>query len=596
MVAHTNHSVSAAHQHAHRPDARLRHRPFYLHLVLIVNRFGGNCRLSMKTGRLLLILMIFLLSLTCSSPTQPPPNNTVYEIFVRSFYDSDGDGIGDLNGVREKLDYLNDGNPEIDDDLEVGIVWLMPIFPSVSYHGYNISDYRNVHHDYGTLHDFDELIDAAHQRGLRVILDIAFNHTSNEHPWFKDAIEHPQTSKYKDYYFLQLDTTAVEDSLWRNGHHWHWMVNSAGQKIYYFCSFSGTMPDLNMQNRQVREEMKRIARLWLDRGADGFRLDAAKHIFGWTYRLTPQEIQQSIDWWREFSDYVYSFDSSAILVGEVLAGSDVVQQFAAGLNAELDFHFKHHLREFIKEPYSGFLDLWKTYFDGARQNNSNFNLFPFLSSHDENPRLASFVKENVVQNADAAYRVAMCLLLTMSKYPVLYYGDEIMQEGWKWKGNDPPEGDGSHIWDETLREPFQWYADQYGAGQTSWFLPRFDKPNDGISFAEQSSADSSMFSLVRALTNFRAEHPDFANGEISNIFEDTAELLVFEKRSGNNTYLILTNNTTQATQFGAPGFENARLLFWSDGITKEWKDFPDQDQKTDGIVSVASFGLVILSK
>jgi len=546
-----------------------------------------------RTAVLILIFTIICLALICHQKVKPIPNNTVYEIFVRSFYDSDGDsdakGVGDLNGLREKLDYLNDGNPETDDDLEVGILWLMPIFPSVSYHGYNVSNYRDINPDYGTLSDFDHLIGAAHRRGIRIILDITFNHTSNQHPWFKDAVEHPLTSPYKDYYFLRVGDKP-------QGHDWHWVENSSGQKVYYFGDFSHTMPDLNMANPKVREEVKQIAKFWLDRSADGFRLDAAKHIFAWTDQLTPEEIQQNIDWWKEFSSFVYSIDSSAILVGEVLDAPEIVQQFAAGLDSELDFHFKYHLREFVKKPYPGFLELWKSYFEKARENNARFELFPFLSSHDTNPRFASFVKENVKQEDDSVYRVAMYLLLTMGKYPVLYYGDEIKQEGWKWNGNDPPEGDGSHIYDETLREPFQWYANQIGVGQTNWFQPRFDKPNDGISVEEQSPADSSMLSLIRALTNFRAEHPGFADGEISNILEDTAEQIIFEKQSGNNTYLILVNNTPQTVEYEPAGYQNARLLFWSDGLNKLWKDFSDQDERIDGSVSVPSFGLVILGK
>jgi alpha-amylase len=545
--------------------------------------------LNLKTGRLLLILAIVLLSLACNTQTHSPPNNTVYEIFVRSFYDSDGDGIGDLNGVREKLDYLNDGNPQTDDDLEVGILWLMPIFPSVSYHGYNISDYNAVHPDYGTLNDFDNLIAAAHQRGLRIIPDIAFNHTSNEHPWFKDAIENPLTSKYKDYYFLRLDERP-------EGHDWHWTRNSSGQEVYYFADFSYTMPDLNMDNPKVNEEVRNIVKFWLDHGVDGFRLDAAKHIFAWSNHLTPDEIRKNINWWRRFSGYVYSLDSTAILVGEVSDSHTIVQQFAAGLDAELDFFFMHYLREFVKEPLPGFLESWKTYFEKARQNNAKFEVYPFASSHDTNPRFASFAKENVKLNDDAVYRVAMYLLLTIGKYPVLYYGDEIKQEGWKWNGNDPPEGDGSHIYDETLREPFQWYTDQTGAGQTNWFRSRFDKPDDGISVQEQFSPDSSMLSLVRALTNFRAAHPEFADGEISNILVDTAERIVFEKQSGDNTYLILINNTSQVIEYEPAGHQNARLLFWSDGLNGQWNDLPSGNEMIEGRVSVPPFGLAILGK
>lgn len=118
-------------------------------------------------------------------------NNTVYEVFVRSFYDGNGDGIGDLNGLTQKLDYFNDGNSDTDQDLEVGILWLMPIMPSPSYHGYDVTDYLDVNSQYGSLADFDRFVEAAHNRGIRVILDVPLNHTSDEHEWFAEAVGDP---------------------------------------------------------------------------------------------------------------------------------------------------------------------------------------------------------------------------------------------------------------------------------------------------------------------------------------------------------------------------------------------------------------------
>ncbi len=165
-----------------------------------------------------------------------PQNGTVYEIFVRSFFDSDGDGIGDLDGLRARLDYLNDGKPATDNDLEVGILWLMPIFPSADYHGYSVDDYRSIDPEYGTLNDLDELIGAVHARGLRIILDIPFNHTSNAHPLFKDAIDHPTTSRYRNHYHLALGDQPP-------GKGWHFANNAAGQRVYYFGAFGYNMPD-----------------------------------------------------------------------------------------------------------------------------------------------------------------------------------------------------------------------------------------------------------------------------------------------------------------------------------------------------------------
>jgi glycosidase len=248
-----------------------------------------------------------------------PDNNLVYQIFVRSFADTAGDTvaagtpgeIGDLKGIKENLRYLNDGTPGAGDDLEAGILWLMPVFPSKSYHGYDTTDYRNINPEYGTLQDMDALIRAAHDVGMRIILDISFNHTSNEHDWFKQAVNDVSSPFRKFYHFAPDDGTPLRR--W-----WHMATASNGSKIRYLGLFGPTMPDLNMAEPGVRREVKAIARFWLGRGIDGFRLDAAEHIFGDTFGRVPEpDILRNNDWWREFSDFAYSVNPKAVLVGEV---------------------------------------------------------------------------------------------------------------------------------------------------------------------------------------------------------------------------------------------------------------------------------------
>nr|WP_268794539.1 alpha-amylase family glycosyl hydrolase [Paenibacillus sp. DMB20] len=203
------------------------------------------------------------------------PSDVYYEIFVRSFYDSDGDGIGDLKGVIEKLDYLNDGNSETEDDLGVTGIWLMPVNPSPSYHGYDVTDYRSIHPDYGTIEDFRTLTAEAHKRGIKVIMDLVVNHTSSEHPWFKEAADDKNSEK-RDWYVWAEDQgkEAAGSSAAGSGNPWHEMNGT-----HYMGTFWSGMPDLNFDNPKVREEMKDTGKFWLEQGADGFRLDAAKHIY-----------------------------------------------------------------------------------------------------------------------------------------------------------------------------------------------------------------------------------------------------------------------------------------------------------------------------
>jgi glycosidase len=549
-------------------------------------------------------------------------NNFVYHIFVRSWADTptDSNEIGDLKGIREKLNYLNDGRLETDDDLEAGILWLMPVFPSPSYHGYDVSNFKMVNPDYGTLQDLKELAAAAHQRGVRIILDIPLNHTSTQHPWFKEAVDNPTSRFRRFYHFADFNQPAPPGP-------WHVATASNGQKVRYLGLFSPAMPDLNLDNVDVQREVQEIAKFWLAQGIDGFRLDAAKHIFGDTFGQLPEPvILRNNDWWRAFSNFVYQLNPDAVLVGEVLGDRETLRRHAYGLDALLDEPFMHAARSRIAFPASNFVTDWKNFVNSARDVNRSahqgpglqpraepFQPFVFLASHDQSPRLASHLEElkrlGMQPSVDEAYRVGMYLLASMGKYPILYYGDEVMQRGFKWNGNPPngdPPGDGSGVFDETLREPFPWHkaGDSVEAGdddtQTDWsaILPRFDSPNDGVSVEEQA-APGRMLHLVRGLTNLRTKHPGYANGELGDILTDTAEWLVFEKVSSQDRYLVLINPTNIGRDYSFhqgwfPRYLNAQLIFFSDGQRKEWQDESSSQKHIEANVFVPPYGMVVL--
>ncbi len=554
-------------------------------------------------------------------------NNSIYHIFVRSWADTpqDGDEIGDLRGIREKLNYLNDGRPETDDDLEIGILWLMPIFPASSYHGYDVTDFRKVNPDYGTLQDLQALIADAHKRDMRIILDIPFNHTSNQHSWFKEAVNNPNSRFRKFYHFADINEPAPPGS-------WHLAIGSNNQKVRYLGLFGSNMPDLNLNEPEVQKEIKEIAKFWISNGIDGFRLDAAKHIFGDT--LDDQElfqresdIRKNNDWWRAFSDFVYQQKPDAVLVGEVLGEREMLRRHAYGLDALLDEPLMNAARSRIAFPTSNFLTNWKSFVNSARdvnrvahqrpgsQRDEPFQSFIYLASHDKSPRLASDLEEQkgkgMKPSVDQAYRVGMYILTSLGKYPILYNGDEVMQRGFKWKGNKPtdsPPGDGSKIYDETLREPFPWLknGDSPVQGdndmQTSWssFLPKFDKPNDGVSVEEQA-APQQMLHLIRGLTNLRTKHPGYANGELGDILTDTSDWLVFEKVSGQERYLVLINSTDSGLDYDFnqghfPRYIGSQLIFFSDGQLKEWKDESNTNKYIQAKVFVPPYGFVLLKQ
>jgi glycosidase len=379
------------------------------------------------------------------------------------------------------------------------------------------------------------------------------------------------------------------------------------------------MPDLDFDNPDVRRELESTAKFWLDLGVDGFRLDAAKHIYGDSLdRLSEPDILRNNEWWREFSHAVYRSAPNAILVGEVLGDPEMLRRHAWGLDGLLDEPFMNETRADIAHPGSEFVARRRGFIEQARLLNrmaydpalpfpdQPFEPFAFVASHDRNPRLASDIEEmkrrGMALSVDEAYRVAMYVLLSVSSHPVLYAGDEVMQRGWKWNGNPRTDnknpGDGSGIYDETLREPFPWFSSGQGSGQTRWFQPRFDFPNDGVSTEEQG-APGGMLDLVRGLANLRTRHPALANGDIGAILSDSPEWMVFERVAGNDRYLVLINRTPTGTNYAFhaawfPQYRGADLIFWSDGRLQKWKDTTSDGERIADTVFVPPAGLVVL--
>ncbi len=568
--------------------------------------------------RKLIFVLLFAPVLHVASVLGQDNNHLVYQIFVRSFADTPADTapagaageVGDLRGIIEQFDYLNDGNAETDTDLEVGVLWLMPIFPTTTYHGYDVKDYRDVNPDYGSLSDLRELIQLAHQRKVRIILDLPINHTSSEHPWFKQAIADPNSS-FRKFYKIAPDVGPIPQVCW------HTARNAAGQAVEYLGLFDRRMPDLNFAEPAVQQAIIEIGKFWLQEGVDGFRIDAAKHVFGDTFdNLSEEQILHNNNWWRQFADEMYRVNPRAILVGEVLGERETLRRHAYGNDALLDEPMMHVIRKQVTAPSAGALESWAQFVLACRQVNREglqrpgavqhepFQPFLFLASHDANPRLASFLEEakrnGMAPSVDEAYRVSWYMMTTLSKYAVIYNGDELMQRGFKWNGDPAPRGDGSRIYDETLREPFPWHKSGHATPQTAWFAPRYDKPDDGISVAEQGS-EHALLHLVRGLTNLRTKHPALASDSITQIVNDEADWWVFEKSADGNRYLVLINRSGIGHNYNFhadwfPQYQQAQLIFWSNGTEKSWTDETSANKRIDGSVFVPPYGLVVLKQ
>lgn len=347
-----------------------------------------------------------------------------YEIFVRSFNDSDGDGIGDIQGIIDKLDYLNDGNPETTSDLGITGLWLMPIFPSPSYHGYDVTDYRAINPDYGTLDDFSRLLIEAHSRGIKVIIDFVANHTSTQHPWFVASANNEQSKR--DWYLWE-DSKPNYNGPWGQTV-WHQRNNA-----YYYGLFWGGMPDLNFNTIEVTNEIKDISRFWAqDVGVDGFRIDAVKH---WVEEGNIQENTFStLDWWRDYYAFQKSLSPSFMTVGEVWTSTQNILPYS---KQRLDYCFEFDLaNSIINSINTQSADGLKQKVNQVTSNYSFAQYGTFLGNHDQD-RVFNRLGKSI-----ARAKLAASIMLSLPGVPYLYYGEEIGMLGEK------P--------DENIRLPMQW--------------------------------------------------------------------------------------------------------------------------------------------
>lgn len=440
-------------------------------------------------------------------------DSVFYEIFVRSFYDSNGDGIGDFNGITEKLDYLNDGDPATTTDLGVTGIWLMPIFPSPSYHGYDVTDYYAVNPQYGTMDDFKRLLEEAHKRGIQVIIDLVINHTSDQHPWFKDA-KRDKNSKYRDWYIWSEDDPGYKGP-------WNERVWHSSTTGFYYGIFTANMPDLNYNNRKVTKEIENVMKFWLtDVGVDGFRMDAIKHL---VEEGTIQENTQSTHEWlqKNFYPTYKSLDPDAMVVGE-LFGNDMNSIGSYVNNKQFDMAFNFQLASsIISSANSRSASYTSRALELSTKVLDDSEFAPFLTNHDQD-RVMSELRGDVNKA-----KVAASLLLTSPGTPFIYYGEEIGMQGRK------P--------DENIRRPMQW-SDAKGAGFTTgkpWRDPDADFAQ--VNVAAEINDPDSLFAHYRALIQLRNAHPALRGGNYLTVGTDADRLFASLRISEEEAALVLIN-------------------------------------------------------
>jgi len=450
-----------------------------------------------------------------------------YEIFVRSFADSTtgplaNDGIGDLQGLIERLDYLNDGDPATTSDLGITGIWLMPISPSPSYHGYDVTDYYGINPQYGTLEDFKRFLAEAQRRGIRVVVDLVLNHSSSEHPHFTRALR--GDPKYRDWYLF-----VPPDQVPRTRGPWDQQVWQKMNEQFYYGIFWSGMPDLNYRNPEVTAEAYRIADFWLkDVGVDGFRLDAVRHLIedGDVMNDTPE----TIAWLQGFQSHVKRVAPDALTIGEIWTVTETVSDYVRADAIDLAFEF---------ELAKGILD--------AAQNGNKAKLayaldnvaasYPanrfatMVTNHDQD-RIASVLDEH-----PARLRLAAGLLLTLPGVPFLYYGEEIGQIGEK------P--------DEMIRNPMPWTGGPNG-GFTAAARPweKLQPGHERRNVAAQEADPDSLLNYYRRLIRLRQSEPALSRGAVRSLETGREDVIAWERSEGDRR-LVVVANLSGAT---LPGF------------------------------------------
>lgn len=460
-----------------------------------------------------------------------------YEIFVRSFADSDGDGIGDLNGVAAKLDYL--------DDLGVAGIWLLPIYTCDSEHGYDVIDYTAVNPDYGTLADLENLVAEAHKRKIRVILDFVPNHTSHYCPWFVEACKSTDNPCRSFYHFSQTAATG-------------WYAVSSGTTDWFYQGvFDRSMPDLNYGSAASCETsgaftaLTDAAKFWIDKGVDGFRLDAVKHIYD------SETSAENPTWLGKFYSELNAYFQGKsqlgfkdiYMVGECWMATEQMAEYYAGLPALFDFTaWQDRLLYAIQNDHAKWFPMdmiaERELFAAKR---ADFIQATKLSNHDEN-RARTEVGGSHATSLERC-KMAAAVLLTSVGSPYIYYGEELGFFGDKTdKGGD-----------RNVREPMLWKPKAEDTERPTWVSSTLNTDMGVGSVAVQAESAASLYNVYRKFMRLRNTYPALAGGEIElpewfdDASSDDKQIMAFYRTAGDERLLVVHNVSNTQCSYSFTG-------------------------------------------
>lgn len=498
----------------------------------------------------------------------------VYQIYTKSFYDTNGDGIGDLQGIIRKLDYIQ--------SLGATVIWLNPVYKSPDVdNGYDISDYQSIDERYGTLEDFRELLAEAHKRGIRLIMDMVLNHTSDEHVWFQESRK-SKDNPYRDFYIWRPAKDGKEPNNWGNyfyeGRGSAWEYDETTQE-YYLHNYSRKMPDLNWDNPRLKEAMCRMMRWWLDLGVDGFRMDAINRlvkpkglpdspnpptppvgIHGYVVDRTMCANRPGIhELLHELNQKVFS-KYDIMVVGETgnvdaAIAIDYVQEERQEIN--MVFHFEIAKNPVLKTA-AEIKEIQRRWNHVVEQHGW---ITQYLSNHDT-PRQVSWFGNDTTYRYQSATMLAL-LLHTHPGTVYIYQGEEIGMTNVDFpsieyynekytvgkyhtmveSGTDPAAALDSlkKTSRDNDRTPMQWNGAPHGGFTTGtpWMHVNPNYPQ--INVEQEEQAEQSVLRFYRTLTGLRKAHPVMVYGIYRQLLEDDPDLIVYKREYESETWLVLCN-------------------------------------------------------
>ncbi len=490
---------------------------------------------------LLAVSMIASLLAACGGSADPVAKNkaeastdkyrSFYQVWIGSFCDSNNDQTGDLPGLISKLDYINDGDPNAGDDLGADGIWLSPMMPSKSYHKYNVRDYFEIDPDFGTLEDFDKLIEECHKRGIRVIIDLVLNHSGDDHEFFKKACDELSKGKedgYARYYNISKESNDRYNRA------------ISGTDYYYEGPFSPDMPDWNLSFEGTRQYFDKVTKFWLDKGVDGFRLDAVKY-----FEDAKTDADEFLSWFYKMAQ---GYNPGVYVVGEDWDDAgNIYDMYESGIDSLFNFKFANSGGDFLVASHSMTSDALKKlkkYDDNIKKRNDKAINANFLTNHDM-VRLHNMLEENDYKMAAALYMLAPGNSFT-------YYGEEI--------GIEAPNttNDASYrtamIWDnENL-------PDIYVPGVAG-------VEKNALGGVEQQLKDEhSLLSTYRKLIKLRLQNPEIARGNIEEVpdFGNPGIGGMIINHNGSRV-MVIHNTTDEAKELTLDQITNPALRGWTYG-------------------------------